>query len=158
MVWLIAILSYFVLPDGLRVDLNYLVLLILATLYFVFLILEAVAIFLNRRESSATAYNSSTYSLNNIFRLALYIWIPLYLINIFFSGGIPIYWQLNGDERSYGDFGIPTFTGMVACLRLILVVIFIAKDKRNSLDWVMLFVVFSSVIAELSRGNAFYRD
>ena len=110
---------------------------------------------MDRKKSPITEDKVSINSLNNIFRLILYTWFPLYLINIFFSGGIPIYWQLSGDERSYGDFGIPTFTGMVACLRLILVVIFVAKDRRNYFDWLSLFIIFSSVIAELSRGNAF---
>ncbi len=154
-VWLAAIYSHSVLPVGLKVEINYSVIFVLALLYLLFVLLEKITNHIVLNKVSAKENETISRSLNKIFRLVFYLWFPLYLVNILFSGGIPIYWQLSGDERSYGDFGIPSFTGMVACLRLVAVVVFVAKNKRNYFDWFALIIIVTSVISELSRGNAF---
>ncbi len=38
--------------------------------------------------------------------------IVLFLIQVVYSGGVPLVWRLVGDERTYFDFGIPSFTGV----------------------------------------------
>jgi oligosaccharide repeat unit polymerase len=87
------------------------------------------------------------------------IWIVIYLINIIFSGGLPIYWVISGDSRTYGDFGLPSLGGLGNMIRAFVLsvcfVIYFHTESINKLKFLKigLFLLASAFILETGRGN-----
>jgi oligosaccharide repeat unit polymerase len=87
------------------------------------------------------------------------IWIIVYLINIFFSGGLPIYWVISGDSRTYADFGLPTLGGLGNMLRAFILsvcyFIYFHTQSINKIKFLKigLFLLISAFIFETGRGN-----
>jgi oligosaccharide repeat unit polymerase len=93
--------------------------------------------------------------------LIFMVWAFLYLINIFGSGGFPLLWVLQGDPRTYVDFGLPTLGGLVNMLRAFALtacyILFFHSDlsiakKRNYL-YMGVFLIISAFLLETGRGN-----
>lgn len=53
-------------------------------------------------------------------RYAKYLAIIIFIIEVIYSGGVPLVWKIIGSEKVYIDFGIPSlhgaFCGMIICL------------------------------------------
>lgn len=87
------------------------------------------------------------------------IWILVYLINIIFSGGLPIYWVMSGDSRTYVDFGLPTLGGLGNMIRAFVLsvcyVIYFHTESINKSKFLKigLFLLASAFILETGRGN-----
>lgn len=83
------------------------------------------------------------------------IWFVGFAINIAFSKGVPLYWKLIGDSRTYTEFGVPSFSGLLNAIRLFssvsLMIILIHRFKI--IDAFLLVVLLVSSLLELSRGN-----
>lgn len=60
------------------------------------------------------------YSTSERLNFAKWFVVILFIIEIIYSGGIPLIWNLTGSSKIYFDFGIPSvhgaFNGMVICL------------------------------------------
>lgn len=60
------------------------------------------------------------YSTEERLKFAKWFVIVLFIIEIIYSGGIPLIWNLTGSSKIYFDFGIPSvhgaFNGLVICL------------------------------------------
>lgn len=87
------------------------------------------------------------------------VWIVVFLINIIFSGGLPIYWVVSGDSRSYADFGLPTLSGLANMIRAFILsicyVIYFHTESINKSKFLKigLFLLASAFILETGRGN-----
>jgi len=87
------------------------------------------------------------------------IWILVYLINIIFSGGLPIYWVMSGDSRTYADFALPTLGGLGNMIRAFVLsvcyVIYFHTESINKSKFLKigLFLLASAFILETGRGN-----
>lgn len=87
------------------------------------------------------------------------IWLVIFFINIIFSGGIPIYWVLSGDPRTYADFGLPTLGGLGNMFRAFTLsacylIYFHTKSENKKLFLCIgLFLLVSSFILETGRGT-----
>lgn len=59
-------------------------------------------------------------NINKKIKIAKYIAIIVFLIEIIYSKGFPLLWKIKGDPRTYFDFGIPSlngaFYGLIICL------------------------------------------
>ena len=87
------------------------------------------------------------------------IWVLVYLINIIFSGGLPIYWVVSGDSRTYLDFGLPTLGGLGNIIRAFVLsvcyLIYFHMESINKSKFLKigLFLLASAFILETGRGN-----
>ena len=59
-------------------------------------------------------------SMDKRIKIAKYIAIAIFIIEIIYSKGFPLLWKFTGDNRTYFDFGIPSlngaFYGLIICL------------------------------------------
>lgn len=65
----------------------------------------------DRREKSDDVDLSAT-NLSNWF----FLWAGLTMLEVVFSGGVPIVWAITGSSKTYFDFGIPTVHGFLNSL------------------------------------------
>lgn len=88
------------------------------------------------------------------YRLVVF-WLVGFIINIIFSKGIPIYWKIVGDSRTYTSYGVPSFSGFLNAIRIFtsvsLMVLLIHKFKIK--DFIILLFLLVTSIMEISRGN-----
>lgn len=82
------------------------------------------------------------------------IWYIIFLLEIMYSGGLPVMW---GAEKSYYDFGIPTIHGLANMLRGLIfsnVVLLHLVDIRvpRLITWMSVSVLLSALVLEQSRG------
>lgn len=60
------------------------------------------------------------YSIEKKLRIAKYAAIGIFVIEIFYSGGVPLIWKFLGNGKTYFDFGIPSVNGalygLIVCL------------------------------------------
>lgn len=96
--------------------------------------------------------------LNKLKKIALWLgffWLVGFIVNVIFSQGVPIYWRYIGDPKTYVNFGVPTFSGLLNTIRLFvsvsLTVYLFHKFSFKILFILLLLIV--SCLAEMSRGN-----
>jgi oligosaccharide repeat unit polymerase len=81
--------------------------------------------------------------------IAFTIWAMLTVVEIFLSGGLPILWLIQGSSKTYFDFGIPTFHGLLnSLLQSIGLISFAlyALTRRRGFLWMPGFVIMWSII------------
>jgi oligosaccharide repeat unit polymerase len=80
---------------------------------------------------------------------AFTIWALMTVIEIFVSGGLPIIWLIQGSSKTYFDFGIPSFHGLLNSLLqtigLISFALYTLTRKKRFL-WVPVWVLAWSII------------
>lgn len=83
------------------------------------------------------------------------VWAGITLIEVVFSHGLPVLWVLNGDSRTYEDFGIPSIHGVMNAIYLYLAIssfINLLQSKRlsSALEFILLlswsFIVISRAL------------
>ena len=82
-------------------------------------------------------------------RIAFIIWAMLTVVEIFVSGGLPIIWLIQGSSKTYFDFGIPTFHGLLnSLLQTVGLISFAlyALTRRKRFLWMPGFVLTWSII------------
>jgi len=92
--------------------------------------------------------------LSRFLKLLLILWGSIYPVSILYSGGPPFLWVLHGSDKSYGDFGVPTFTGLLNMIRAFVLsgyVLLYLQTKRRRYLLVPLFLIFTALL-EISRG------
>ena len=90
-----------------------------------------------------------------------YFWLFVYLINILGSGGIPLLWILQGDPRTYVDFGLPTLGGLGNMIRAYVLTscyLIFSQSKLNPRRKrrfliIGIFLILSAFLLETGRGN-----
>ncbi len=102
--------------------------------------------------------NKVVANLETFSRTLLFLWIIGTLINILYSGGVPLYWMITGDGRDYRNYGIPTFVGLVGAINAFLAVsyfiIYLKKPKICVL--IILMALISWPLVAVARGNFTY--
>lgn len=109
--------------------------------------------------SSWSSLNLSAFYLDTDFRIekltrslkiAFTIWTLLTVLEIFVSGGLPILWLIQGSSKTYFDFGIPSFHGLLNSLVQTIGLIGFALyvlTRRGRFLWMAGFVLLWSIIA-----------
>lgn len=89
--------------------------------------------------------------------LLMIIWIFTFLSGVIYSGGVPLYWYLTGDNRQYIDFGIRSISGFGDTLQafsatLCILLYFVTRRRFYALLWAVHLV---PSILHVSRGVFF---
>jgi oligosaccharide repeat unit polymerase len=84
-------------------------------------------------------------SADKTLRIAFLLWFVITLIEIAYSGGVPMIWSLTESYKTYFDFGIPTLHGLMNALLLSIVTIatfmaFVSGRKKYFLGVVFLMI------------------
>lgn len=95
-------------------------------------------------------------ALNRYANLLFTLWGVGCVVNTYASGGLPIVWRLQGIARTYADYGIPTFSGLVAACGLFASMGFFLLQKitGNKRRWWAIVMVLGFQVATLNRGGA----
>jgi len=93
--------------------------------------------------------------LNKYTRKLFYIWIVVTVIEVIYSGGLPIIWAIAGDySQNYTNYGIPTVHGFMNAIYFFIIlsrfVNFMVYKDRRSLIQIILLILWS--ISLLSRS------
>jgi oligosaccharide repeat unit polymerase len=93
--------------------------------------------------------------LKRFISLLFKIWVVFYLVTIVLSDGLPAYWVLSGDSRTYVDFGVPTLTGLLNMIRAFMfagsILLFMTSGNRRYLRLPAI-LIFTALL-EVSRGG-----
>ncbi|MFJ7796606.1 O-antigen polymerase [Pseudomonas sp. NPDC096950] len=88
------------------------------------------------------------------FRLLFGIWIVGTVFEVYYSGGVPLYWRLAGIDKLYTEFGVPSLHGVMnACyLQMLSMATYLSiKTKSKTLALVIAALLFWPVLM-LGRG------
>jgi oligosaccharide repeat unit polymerase len=136
--------------------------LVISNILIFFVLFKTVKVVLGDNRKNFTNIIVAKINVEKIERRTLFlfrIWILVYLINIIFSGGLPIYWVMSGDSRTYVDFGLPTIGGLGNMIRAFVLsvcyVIYFNTESINKSKFLKigLFILASGFILETGRGN-----
>lgn len=62
-------------------------------------------------------------------------WAAVEVIEIYVSGGIPVFWKLFGDTKTYMSFGVPTLHGLMNAFGLVIITVafyeYLQRKKRK---------------------------
>jgi len=86
------------------------------------------------------------------------VWCFGSVINILYSGGIPLYWMIAGVGKDYTNYGIPSFGGFIQAINVFLAVsYFILYFYKRERKYLYFFIVqlFWPILV-VSRGNFTY--
>jgi oligosaccharide repeat unit polymerase len=77
-------------------------------------------------------------------------WISMTILEVIFSGGLPIIWLLTGSSKTYFDFGIPSVHGFLNALELTLgqlsFYFFYKTRKKKYLMFAIMFILWNVAI------------
>ena len=134
LIWAIVIVLYLFQLSGLQTNLSNetIKLFILTTLCFslFFIIFYKISIYKNVKEE-----NKKSVSQNIITKMFIF-WIFVEIIEVIYSGGIPLIWLFTNNEKTYMDFGIPSIHGFMNAIGLVILMlafysIVATKDQKN---------------------------
>jgi oligosaccharide repeat unit polymerase len=78
------------------------------------------------------------------------VWVLVSLVEIYVSGGLPIFWLFTGNTKTYVDFGIPSLHGVMNALLTAIALcrfsLFLLTQKKRHL-YIPIFALVWSVIA-----------
>ena len=97
-------------------------------------------------------------------RIAKYVVLAIFALEVIVSGGVPLIWKLVGDTRTYADFGISSlngaFCGLVVCLGAYTIFskskdkyIYLALGIAMLARQVLLSMAIEALIFAICRGN-----
>lgn len=131
--------------------------LFLLVINFLFLNFIVHLIFVEKFTKPADVFSGEVEALRKFVILLFKFWILGFLINVIFSGGLPIFWVLAGDVRRYADFGVPTFSGFLNMIRMFMIIasMICFCQKKFVPSYIVYFLVFS-FCAELNRASILF--
>ncbi len=92
--------------------------------------------------------------LKKYLKLVFFIWFFGTALEIFFSGGLPIFWAMQGSSKDYTNFGIPSVHGVMNALYFTLMsgvaVMYFCKKNYRTLLMLLLLLVWPMLM--LGRG------
>ncbi len=94
-------------------------------------------------------------------RLALWLlvgWTVLFVVIVIRSGGIPLWWRIRHQPKSYVDFGVATLSGFANMLRSLILAlcVLLAGRQRNPTALVIAALLIVSSVLEMARANTTY--
>ena len=114
--------------------------------------------FIRRKKISI---NSNFMNIDNSkkIRIAKYIAIAIFIVELIYSKGCPLLWKFTGDARSYFDFGIPSlngaFYGLIICLGAYSI-FSKSKDKYIYLSMGILMISRQVIMSIVIEGLIYY--
>ncbi|AZD09719.1 hypothetical protein C4K26_4330 [Pseudomonas chlororaphis] len=111
----------------------------------------------NRKALSVVSLERAEYYIVVVRRFArvlLVVWILGTVFEVYYSGGVPLYWRLAGIDKLYTEFGVPSFHGVMnACYLQILSMMtyLLIKTRSRWLLVVVAMLLFWPVLM-LGRG------
>lgn len=130
--------------------------------FFVLFYFGCLVIFLTNKKKSGSRNLAAKVNLNQgallfVARKLFWIWLLLFIVNIMLSDGVPLYWVLTNDGRTYFDFGVPTFSGFSYAIRntsfSIFAMLAVLSGLRAKYIVYMLVFLCSVFVVELNRGG-----
>jgi oligosaccharide repeat unit polymerase len=83
-------------------------------------------------------------------------WLFGTLVEVYFSGGFPLYWVLVGIPKLYTEFGIPSFHGIMNALYLQLVTmlfyLYVCRPESKKIYLIAIILLLSWPVMMLGRG------
>lgn len=135
---------------------EYILLVCVISFNIVYLLMELI--FHNKQFKKKTLNLDKSY-INKKIRIAKYIAIGIFVLELIYSKGCPLLWKFTGDPRSYFDFGIPSlngaFYGLVTCLGAYSL-ISKSKDKYIYLAMGLLMISRQLLMSIIIEGFIFY--
>ncbi|UPQ88127.1 O-antigen polymerase [Vibrio sinaloensis] len=136
------------------------VLVVGSTLLFFFMTILFQFLIKAKSSPSFTLSNNINYPVFFKATIGLFLlWSFVYIVNVVGSGGLPIYWIIVSDGRTYVDFGLPTLGGLSNLLRAFTLTCFFIiykfgpkRSKKISL-YISIFLLVTAFIFETGRGN-----
>jgi oligosaccharide repeat unit polymerase len=109
--WAFALLLYFFKATDNLVDLssNLILIFVLMGILFLFATLAPLLV----RTRCARNQYINLPRLNNAVKFLFVVWIIGSVVDIIYSGGLPLYWAYIGSDKNYTEFGIPSFHGLI---------------------------------------------
>lgn len=107
--WLIVSMLYLIDATTNLVPIPSAVTVLFTSVFIVLLISQ----FLTMQKKSTSVVLISTESLKFQLKWILVVWIIGSVLEILFSGGLPIFWALQGSEKDYTNFGLPSVHGLM---------------------------------------------
>lgn len=126
-------LSY--LQQDLTTDTYIVMILALLAFFFSFFICSLINHrLLNKTENNERIVDKDIINIKKI-NLIFLFWIIISIVEIVYSGGLPLIWKLTGSSKTYFDFGIPSVHGFMNSIGLVLLLlyyfIFLKNHKVN---------------------------
>lgn len=123
--------------------------------------IAAVGSFLLPRQQNASRPPASTLPsviFDSRFILAMCAtWMVGFALIIIYSGGLPYFWAIQGVERYYYDYGVPTFSGAWNTFRIVIAIVAtIALVRSAYWRWAPALVIAFltlTVLGEVNRGG-----
>src|SRR5205085_10099212 len=86
------------------------------------------------------------------------LWAVLFVYVVVRSGGVPLWWRLRGDPRSYADFGVSTVSGLTNMLRsgIFCLAIVLGLNGRRALALALGATLVATSMLEMARANTIY--
>jgi len=128
-----------------------------------FIVYKALLLVSGRSERiKIQSWGSKSYLIDYILIVKLFkIWLGLYIAQIIFCGGFPALWLINGDGRTYSEFGIPTVGGLLNALRSFCLTISFyylysngkSVPNKKKVTCIVVLLLITAFIIEMSRGT-----
>jgi oligosaccharide repeat unit polymerase len=127
------------------------------------ILMNMVSIFLlyvllkNRKKSEPVSLERAAFNIrvvSRFFRVLFALWVVGTLFEIYYSGGVPLYWRLVGIDKLYTEFGVPSLHGVMnACyLQVLSMATYLSiRTKSKSLALFIALLLFWPVLM-LGRG------
>lgn len=120
--------------------------------YSVFLILIAKKFTLKRNITNKSKHFILS---KKTLKKAFWVWLSVILIEVIYSGGIPIIWLLMGSSKTYASFGISSVHGCINGLAWVIImgcVVYLLEVKKNDKAIIkMLSVIIGMYIMLVAR-------
>jgi oligosaccharide repeat unit polymerase len=78
------------------------------------------------------------------------VWLFIIIIEIIYSGGIPLIWLISGVSKTYAEFGISSVHGLANSLAWVLTMLAIIYNYECEKDKIMLFIISIVVLMYVS--------
>lgn len=109
----------------------------------------------SKKEINKQNLDDSIRPLKSLIKRLLIVWVLGSLVEIIYSGGLPLSWAFSGETwKDYKDFGIPTFHGLMNALYMFSVTglffDYMVTRNRKALRWSLLLLAWA--VAMLGRG------
>lgn len=157
-IWVFVLLLITIMPIKIIVNSNKeVVLMIIGNIISFFVVYHLVRNYYNKKKRrKKNVLNRYNLILLKNYSISLFLlWSVGYLLTITYSEGMPIFWKYTANSKTYVDFGVPTFSGLLNTIRNFMIISFflllMVTKKKDNLFYLLIIIV--SGFAEMSRGN-----
>jgi oligosaccharide repeat unit polymerase len=113
--WTLTVLLYQLNATSNLIELDIHLVIIISLMLTLFLVATVIPLFLTkkRRHVFDRKNEIDLSRLNKVIKVVFLIWSSGSLLDILYSGGLPLIWAMTDSSKNYTDFGIPSFHGLI---------------------------------------------